>query len=137
MSKPFIHAKSSARRFKGLPSDYLPIHQFLDSSKSAIASSQHRFLTHNTWFIGTGGPLELAFGVTIVNSDGLEVSTREIAELHVLEDFGMRFIPTAQDYLQEIVLQDWMDNGKSGYPVSCKGVEQARKNKNLKKVNVD
>lgn len=136
MSKPYIHAVSSQRRWAGKIEDYIPIHNFLDSSKSAIASSQHRFLTHNTWFIGPNGPLELAFGVTITNSDGKVISVREIGEQHVLEDYGGKFIPSAQDFLQEISIQPWMENG-AGYPPSCKAVGEARKNKVIKRTVID
>lgn len=62
MSKAIIHAISSSKRFGGLPEDYLPIHDFMDSSKSVIADNRHRVLTHQSWFIGVDGPLERAFG---------------------------------------------------------------------------
>jgi hypothetical protein len=35
-----------------------------------------------------------------------------------LEDFG-GFIPTPQDYIENMEWQDWMNNGK-GVPSSCK-----------------
>jgi hypothetical protein len=53
MSKPWIHAVSSARRWGGKPEDYIEIHNLMDSSKATIADSRHRALTHNAWFIGT------------------------------------------------------------------------------------
>lgn len=115
MSKPWIHAESSARKFGGEPTDYLEIHSFFDSSKATIADSRHRALTHNAWFIGT--VLERVFGVNITNSAGRLVSVRDIGEQHVLEDFGGRFIPSAQDYLQEIEFKEWMLKG-SGVPPS-------------------
>src|SRR5688572_8838756 len=98
--KPQIHANNSARLFGGQPDDYLDIHNFMDLSKGAIADNRHRALTHNTWFLSN--VLERVFGVTRINSDGREYSVRETGEQHILEDFGHRFIPTAQDYLQEI-----------------------------------
>lgn len=113
MSKPIVHALSSARRHGGEAEDYLPIHDFLDSSKSVLGDSRHRALTHNTWFLFV---LERVFGHTITNSKGREVSVRLIGEEHILEDFGGRFIPTAQDYLKEIELQDWMVSGKTTPP---------------------
>jgi len=115
MAKPFIHAKSSAKKFGGKPEDYIDIHNFLDSSKGAIADNRHRALTHNSWFLST--VLERVFGVTRINSDGREYSVRDVGEQHILEDFGMKFIPTAQDYLQEIEIQGWMQNGQ-GTPAS-------------------
>lgn len=107
MSKPYIHAKNSARKFGGKTSDYLEIHQFMDSSKSSYGSNAHRVLTHNSWFIGPGGPLEKAFGLVITNSDGKEVSVRDIGEQHVSEDFH-GFIPTVADYLNHLEFHPWM-----------------------------
>lgn len=120
MSKPWIHAESSARRWGGKAEDYLPIHNLLDSSKSTIADSRHRALTHNAWFIGPGGPLELIFGVVLTNAAGRQVSVRGIGEQHILEDFGGRFIPSAQDYLEGIPMAEWMVQGKGSPPPSSK-----------------
>lgn len=124
MAKPMVHAESSVRKWGGKPEDYMPIHNLMDSSKGTIADSRHRALTHNTWFIGPDGPLERIFGYTITNSDGREVSVRDIGEQHVLEDFGNRFIPSAQDYLQEIEMKDWMISGKGTPPSFAKVVKQ-------------
>ena len=107
MAKPFIHAQSSARKFGGHPNDYIDIHNLMDSSKSVIADNRHRALTHNSWFIST--IIERIFGITIVNSDGREISTRDVAEQHVLEDYGGEFIPSAQDFLQELTYKEWMN----------------------------
>ena len=93
MAKPWIHAESSARRFGGKPEDYIEIHNLLDSSKGTIADSRHRALTHNAWFLST--ILERVFGVVLTNSEGLKVSVRDVGEQHVLEDFRMRYIPSA------------------------------------------
>ena len=114
MAKPFIHAESSVRRHGGKIQDYAPIHEFLDSSKAAIADNRHRALTHNAWFIAVVIPR--VFGETFVNSDGKTISSRDIAEEHVLEDNGMRFIPSATDYLQEIEMKSWMQNGLGAPP---------------------
>jgi hypothetical protein len=116
VSKPFIHATSSARRFGGVPEDYIDIHNFMDSSKGVIADSRHRALTHNTWFLSA--VLEKVFGVTITTSTGRKVSVRDIGEQHCAEDFGGRFIPSAQDYLEQMEFQDWMFNGKGKAPAS-------------------
>lgn len=134
MSKPWIHAKNSARKFGGIPQDYLEIHNLMDSSKSTISDNRHRALTHNSWFIGANGPLERIFGPVIINSDNREVSVRDIGEQHILEDFGMRFIPTAQDYLEEMEIKNWMNNGKEGVPSSFKKIE---KTKVTKVINLD
>jgi hypothetical protein len=30
--------------------------------------------------------------------------------LHIAEDFRMKFVPTAQDYLKHVVVQPWFNN---------------------------
>jgi hypothetical protein len=122
MSKPWIHARSSAKKFGGKPEDYIKIHNLMDSSKGCIGDNRHRALTHNSWFISAGGPLEMMFGVVIINSLGKEVSVRDIGEQHILEDFGMRFIPTPQDYLQEMEPKSWMNNSLDDAPPSCRKI---------------
>ena len=116
MSKPHVHAVSSARRFGGVPEDYIEIHNLMDSSKGVIADSRHRALTHTAWFLST--ILERVFGVVITNSDLRKVSVRDIGEQHILEDFGGRFIPSAQDYLEHLPMQEWMISGKGQAPSS-------------------
>ena len=125
MPKPWIHAVSSAKRFGGKPEDYLPIHNLMDSSKGTIADSRHRALTHNAWFVGT--VLEQIFGVTLTNSDGKIISVRDIGEQHVLEDYRMRFIPSAQDYLQEMEVKEWMVAGLGEPPPSAKRLFSKKK----------
>jgi hypothetical protein len=129
MAKPFIHALSSVRKWGGKPEDYLPIHDLLDSSKGSIADSRHRALSHNAWFLST--ILERVFGHNITNSEGRLVSVRDIGEQHVLEDFGGRYIPSAQDYLQEIEIKEWMVKGLGEPPSFAKLVP---KEKNRRKV---
>ena len=113
--KPHIHAISSAKKFGGKPSDYEKIHEFMDSSKGAVADHRHRALTHNTWFIMF--VLPRVFGETIQNSKGKTVSVRDIGEQHVLEDYRGKFIPSAQDFICLMKYEDWMDNG-NGLPPS-------------------
>lgn len=124
---------SSAKKFGGVADDYIAIHDFMDSSKGAIPDNRHRALTHNSWFLSV--VLEKVFGHTITNSNGRIVSVREIGEQHILEDFGMRFIPSAQDYLQEIEFKDWMNNGTTGKPPSHAKVFERKKL--LKKIDWD
>lgn len=129
MSKPWIHAMASAKKFGGKPEDYIDIHNLMDSSKGCIGDNRHRALTHNSWFIAADGPLERIFGVVITNSDGRSVSVRDVGEQHILEDFGMRFIPTPQDYLQEMEPLPWMNNDRNSAPPSSKkirGIKRAR-----------
>jgi hypothetical protein len=108
--KPLIHARLSVRRYKGCVDDYLPIHNFLDSSKAHVPDMRHRALLHNSFGIYIA---EMTVGVYFTNADGKELSTRDIAEEHVLEDLGR--IPTVQDYLGGMPLYDWLGGmpGKS------------------------
>lgn len=113
--KPLIHAESSVEKYGGIVEDYLPIHSLMDESKSTMPDQRHRALTHNSWFLFI---LEKIFGYYITNEEGKKVSVRQIGEDHILEDFDNRFIPSAQDWLENIEYKDWMENGKSGHPRS-------------------
>ena len=101
--KPFIHAKNSARKHGGRPEDYQALHDFFDSSKATLADIRHRALLHSSFGIFL---LERVFGTTITNSDGKQVSVRDIGEEHVIDDMG--FIPTVEHWLRNIKIQDWM-----------------------------
>ena len=136
MSKPWIHAMASAKKFGGKPDDYIEIHNLMDSSKGCIGDNRHRAMTHNSWFIAADGPLERIFGVVIKNSDGRSVSVRDIGEQHILEDFGMRFIPTPQDYLQEMEMIPWMSNDKSSVPPSSRKI-RGGKSKTVRTIDLD
>jgi hypothetical protein len=121
MSKPYIHATSSAKKFGGTFEDYMEIHEFLDSSKSVIADNRHRALTHNSWFISVVIPR--VFGEVFKRkSDGVIVSSRDVAELHVLEDYRHKYIPSASDFLSKIPFEPWMQNGEKGTPESYKNL---------------
>lgn len=114
---PFIHAELSAKRYGGMPTDYLDIHELMDSSKAAYPNNGHRVLTHNSWFVVT--ILPKVFGHVRMNSDGRRYNVKDVGEYHILEDFRMKFIPSVQDYLENLVVQDWMNNGH-GSPNRCK-----------------
>jgi hypothetical protein len=116
MANAWIHSKSSARRYGGEPEDYLPIHIKMDCSKAYFSSNAHRALTHHSFWIHE--VMIPIFGYVIKNSAGKEVSVKDICEAHLLEDFGMKFIPTAQDYLENMEFKDWMQNGIKGHPTS-------------------
>ena len=103
MSKPLIHARSSAQRWGGKPEDYLPVHEKMDSTKMAHAEVTHRCVFHSAFGIYI---IEDIFGRTLTNSDGKEVFVRDVAEQHVLEDLG--FIPSLSDWLREMPAQPWM-----------------------------
>src|SRR5262245_6154769 len=103
MSKPWIHARSSARRFGGQPEDYIAIHEQIDSTKMAHAELTHRAVFHSAFGIYV---IEEIFGRTVTNSDGKEVFVRDVAEQHVLEDLGC--IPSLSDWLKEMPCKPWM-----------------------------
>lgn len=109
MAIPYIHALSSAKRFGGVPEDYIDIHELMDSSKACVSNNGHRVLTHNSWFVVT--ILPKVFGHQRRNSDGKAYNVKDVGEYHILEDYKMRFIPTPQDYLEHLDVQPWMNNG--------------------------
>ncbi len=117
MAKPYLHAQRDVSEWGGKEEDYLPIHDFMDSSKSHCPDGRHRVIFHTTFgcFI-----VEKVFGHNITNSDGKKISVRDIAEKHILMDFRGRFIPTLQDYLDHLDYQDWMNNIGSDTPSSKK-----------------
>lgn len=123
MAKPYIHAQSSSKKYGGIPEDYLKIHDFFDSSKAHFPDNRHRAILHTSFGIYIA---EQVFGTYITNSDGKKVQVRDIGEQHILEDFGMKFIPTVSDYLENMELQDWMQNGK-GCPSSHVKIMEKRK----------
>ena len=91
------------KNFGGQESDYQEIHDFIDSSKAVVADMRHRAVLHSAFGIFI---VEKVFGTLITNSDRERVSTRDIAEKHVLEDLGK--IPSLQDYLDHMELATWM-----------------------------
>jgi hypothetical protein len=101
--KPHIHARNSVRKYGGKPEDYMPIHDAIDSSKSAHASMRHRAVLHSSFGIYL---IERIFGATFTNSDGKIVSVRDVAEDHVIEDLGT--IPSLEKWLDEMPMQAWM-----------------------------
>lgn len=106
----WYHAVSAARKWGGKPEDYLPIEEFIDSSKRIIGDVRHRAVYHHTE--GTFLCARI-FGetITVTKKSGkgtVEVPVRLIAERHIEEDLG--WLPTPADYLKriDIVQHDWM-----------------------------
>lgn len=128
MANPLIHSKASVKRWGGKVEDYLPIHELIDSPKATMNNNSSRLLTHNTWFAYTIIPK--VFGYNIVNSAGKSVDTVDIAMFHIAEDFRHKFIPTPQDYLQHLKVQDWMNNGVKD--LDSKEAKQEMEKLNLK-----
>ena len=102
---PFDHARSSAKKFGGLPEDYIVVHDWFDETKQYTGDWTHRTLRHHApgiqWCIEK-------FGHYITNSDGKCVPVKVIAEQHVMEDCG--FIPTIQDWTEPLKAgpEQWM-----------------------------
>lgn len=133
MAKPYFHAQSSAKKYGGIWEDYMEIHEFMDSSKAAFPDNRHRALTHNSWFIGV--VLPRVFGETFRRkSDNKVVCTRDIGEQHCLEDYKFKFIPSAQDFLQEMDFLPWMQNGMGDAPDSHKKIDNKYILKSKKKL---
>jgi hypothetical protein len=101
--KPHLHANISAKQHGGTPDDYMAIHEFIDHSKSSMADVRHRAMLHSAWGIYV---VSQVFGNLITNSDGKQVSVRDIAEEHVIQDLG--FIPTMDDWLKNLPIEGWM-----------------------------
>lgn len=98
------------RRWGGVVTDYLPIHEFIDSSKKVVGDIRHRSLYHHT--MGVWLCQEL-FGVTIQvhkNTKAIEVPVRLIAEQHILEDLG--WLPSPSDYIKGMPSEAWMSGSK-------------------------
>lgn len=106
--KAWNHAQSSARKWGGEPEDYLPVHEFIDSSKETFGDVRHRALLHSTWGIYL---CEKIFGKVIEvpkrNGHGTKkVVVRDIAEQHIMEDLGR--LPSPGDWLGNMEIQPWM-----------------------------
>jgi len=124
MANSIIHSKNSARKFGGKFEDYLSIHEKSDCQKMYVPDNRGRVLTHTMfWIKEVMIPL---FGSFIINSDNKEVSVKDICEQHILEDYGMKFIPTPQDFIQEMEFKTWMQNGIE-VPDSCKKLYKEEK----------
>jgi len=124
MATSYVHAQASARKFGGVPEDYIKIHEFIDSSKAAFGDVRHRSQFHHTQ-----GPwiCQQVFGHYIEITDGQgnvlldkssrprKVMVREIAENHIIEDLGC--IPSPGDWLNCMDCKAWM-GGKRNKLVS-------------------
>ena len=111
MSAPHIHAISSAKKFGGVMEDYLEIHAKMYCSKGYFPDNRHRVLTHNMfWVKEVMIPL---YGEVFKNSEGKLVSVKDVCEQHILEDYRQKFIPTPQDFIENMEFKEWMQNGRS------------------------
>lgn len=105
------HAQSAARKWGGEPEDYLPIEEYIDSSKQIIGDVRHRAIYHHTlgvWLVQQKfGP---TISVTKTSGKVVQVPTRLIAERHIIEDLG--WIPSPADYLKNTPVETWMSGSQ-------------------------
>lgn len=115
MATEIFHARSSARRWGGQPTDYLTVHEWFDESKNSFVDFRHRALRHHAEGIALceqlfGSHVELhdENGALLLDSKGAPkiVPVRWIGEQHVREDLGR--IPQASEWLKQIVPLNWM-----------------------------
>jgi hypothetical protein len=98
MSHCFFHAVSSAKKFGGLPLDYLALHEWFDQVKVAFNFPTHRAILHNTF--GVALAMEI-FGPTLTRaSDGQPIDLEPVIRLHLEEDLGM--VPTLEQWLGDL-----------------------------------
>ena len=104
----YLHAQASAKKWGGVPEDYLEIHQWIDQFKSTFGDVRHRAMLHHA-----KGPwmAQDVFGVTITinrkNGEGTKkVMVRDIAENHIVEDLG--WLPSPADFLKCMECAVWM-----------------------------
>jgi len=95
---PWVHSKSSAKKFGGKPEEYMVYHEWFDETKAWIGHSKHRMFRHHSEGIFE---MESIFGVSFVNSDNRVVYTRYIGEQHVKEDCN-GYIPSAKEWVQNL-----------------------------------
>ena len=105
--KPLIHAKNSVRKFGGKVEDYLFLHNWMDSTKGYVPDMRHRMVLHNAWGIMMG---EQVHGVYFKNSDGKDISVRDVLEQHVVDDLG--HIPTLEKCMASLVAEPWMGSSQ-------------------------
>lgn len=150
--KPKVHAEVDAKQFGGVAEDYLPIHNFFDSSKAHIGTNLHRAMLHHSFGIFIA---EKVFGIDYnalnLLKEKYNLSDECVADIvkwknHCstygttfknskgrpieVRTIGERhcvqdfggFIPMPMDYLQDIPLASWM-NGQ-GTPPSYKHVKK-------------
>lgn len=98
MAHPWYHAIMAARKYGGVPEDYLPLETWMDFTKSHIADCRHRLFLHNAWGLFVA---ERIHGATLTRaSDSKALPLRPLLEDHILQDFGK--IPTLAQCLAQL-----------------------------------
>ena len=103
----------AARRFGGVPADYLEIRRWFERAEGRCPDGRARLLLMHAFGIFL---CEQRFGAVLTRvSDGASVPTRPVAEAYVLRVFRGR-IPTASSLLEKLPLEPWM--GARARPLS-------------------
>jgi hypothetical protein len=98
------HCLHSSEQFGGQPDDYRTLHAFFNSARTVLPDEASRCVLHHAWGIDLA---VRCFGITLHRpSDQSQVSTRQIAEAHILRDLGA--IPTMLEALETVPLARWM-----------------------------
>ena len=94
------HCQISVKRWGGVESDYLEIHNFIDHTKNLCADARHRIL-HTHWAVNN--IVIPIFGHSLVNPEGKRVDVKDMCERdHLLVDYQNKFIPTLSDFVEAI-----------------------------------
>jgi hypothetical protein len=118
---PHIHSRIHAKKYGGVPEDYLQVDELIDCSKTHMADVRHRAILHSSFGILIA---ERVFGATISNSEGKKICVRELVIDHIMQDLG--FIPTVEQYLNNMAIQPWMS-----------GTEKTARKTNRKHINLE
>ena len=117
----WYHAQSAARKWGGTPADYLPIEEFIDSSKQVIGDVRHRSIYHHTLGVHL---CQRIFGPTLLIGR-IQVPVKQIAERHILEDLG--WLPTPADYLHDLPVHQWFSGSRrKTIPLSALGLSTTK-----------
>lgn len=117
--KPLLHAKISVKTYGGKVEDYLPIHNFIDSSKASMPDVRHRAILHSSFGCYLA---EQVFGTYFKNSDGKDVSVRDVAEEHIIQDLG--FLPSMEKWLDTMPIETWMSGTMKRRTISLENKAQ-------------
>lgn len=119
MAHPWYHALMAARRYGGIPEDYLEIETWMDYTKSHTPDCRHRLLIHNSWGIFLA---ERVLGATITRaSDRKVIPLRPLLEDHITQDFGK--IPTLAACFEQLP-PELRDHDMSVYDQCVASVEK-------------
>ena len=121
MSHAWHHAVSSARRYGGIPEDYVKIHEWFDAPKEHIPDFRSRMFRHHTQGITVATQV---FGPVITNSDGKEIPVQWIGEQHLIEDFGRLIDPA--EWVVLLNTEPWMAREAISGPKKSPSLKETR-----------